>query len=493
MFGLKSTLLFVFVALRFAPSYQKPLDDVDTNRKVSDLQSNDGKVNNSGVDGIPMAMERTRSSVYPNSNGLGYYSIGQMQVPVHHYPLGMLNQPYQTPVMNSMYKNEEAGHADPRTLGHLRPTAYSQYQSSPLTNPQLYSYQAQNYHAQPYSYDYSSPVIPGMGSHYSGYSSYPAYYRDAEEEPARQFANVMSSEKYISPVRPGVQYTTKYLTGKPYENMDVQLPIMQPMVIRNAMPAQWLLRSSEAERGLMVDDQLQMQIPSNYLSEKIQHYALPNDVQSTMLAQPMMSRAAEESKPMEWNPQMFLNQPSNGDFNQQMQDPYLSPKDTVYMEPYTAADPAPLLSSRSMDLSLPMTAYPNHEQQLRIAQMQFYHNAMNNLADQIEPINKEYVNQRKASPNFQPMAPMDPAYRGMYLNNQPSMGTRSSEEKKFNVKELSDQFDAFRKNFEAYLETSKTENKNTKTETPKEEKKDQSAAPVKPSDFSATANGSKRT
>ncbi|WP_272581471.1 hypothetical protein [Providencia sp. PROV233] len=415
---------------------------------------------------MPMAVDTTRSALYPTSGGLGYYNLGQTQFPIQHYPYGMPHQTYQTPVLSSsMFKNEER--ADPRTHG-LRPTLYSQYQSAPSAS-QMYSY------VQPYSYEYSSPLISGSGSHYSGYSSYP-YYRDAEEEKPRQFNGLMPTEKYIAPVRPSVQYTSKYLMGRPFENYEslfqpqmmqpmqpMGMPMSSPLLVRNSMPVEW---NQGQERAITFDDQLQMQVPNNYLLEKLQRYTPSNEAHSHVVGQPLITRAAEEPKPLEWS-QSFIGQPmgyKTGGLNQLMQDPYISPEDRIYIEPFTAGEPThPAQGSRSDELMM-MNTYPNHEQQLKMAQMQYYHNAMNNIADHIEPINREYVNQRMFIPHFP--AQMEPLTNQRMLTPN-TMGSRSMEDHQ----KLLSRVQEVMKNVEAYVAANQPDNKNAKIDPVKEDKK----------------------
>lgn len=414
------TWCFVLVACCIAYSQQVPIDDeVLRVKKDIESQKSNEKFNNSGIADNMMSMEKQRIAYYPVQGGYGYHNIGQMVHPLPHYPTGWPMQQYQNQLPSGVsYQRELSENPTARTLGHagLRPSLYSQYQ----TAPQVYAI-SNSYVQQPYEYS-----TPYYSSHYSG--SYLPYYRDAgEEEKPRQFLSYGTSDKIISPVQPSVYYATKYLMEKPtaINTMPYTQPMTQmtPMFIRSTgneaelmnlqgrnageentdgvsykvIPSTFGYPSLNELRGrnIFVDDKLQMQIPPNYLMDRLQHLTPSDIVQQPQPQQ--FSRAAEESTPSEWQQSSFIQNPVYKNSNPQNQDPYVTPEDQVIMEPFFLPEQgqaahAARAAEQGMLYGYP--TYPNLRQQMRNAQMQMLYNNMNNNAADIETLAREYAKER---------------------------------------------------------------------------------------------------
>lgn len=178
-------------------------------------------------------------------------------------------------------------------------------------------------------------------------------------------------------------------------------------------------------RNIVIDDKYQMKIMPNYLLDRI-HRLTPAEVleQRAAAAAAFAGRSAapeEEPKPWEstWNnfdasaatawsnnQQPSVQQPTlenagsrnfeikNSQF--QPQDPYVATGDKIYMEPFYMPEgqqQAPSAKAAEEEMMM-MATYPNMRQQMRDAQMQLYFDNMNAAAAQLEPLAREYANER---------------------------------------------------------------------------------------------------
>lgn len=398
----------------FAFATAKPVkNDEEVLKQVADLLPTDVKFNDSKLSGIPMMTSASRQAYYPITNGMGYHNLQQFTIPSSHYPNGWSQQMQQAPLWGNNMQFKDDQHTEARTFGHLRPSLYSQYQT---ISPQSYVAApiTPAYHYQPY--EYATPLESVFG-HYSSLSSYPSWFRNnAEELKSRQLWNALPSQKYISPIQPSVSYASNYLFEKPvstYSNIEgISQPQMyqsMPMLLNKEAPVHSQFRdadSAEAQlppRGadIMIDNQYNMQIPQRYLVDKLQGFSAPQMSavpQRDMWVQPQMSRAAEQSQlqTMEYAPSMFQNEQSNFkslETNQQIQDPYVTPQDQVYIEPFIP-DPGHVQGSRAAGLEIMPTWY-NHRQELRMAQMKGFYDAMQLTAANLEHLDQQYVKERE--------------------------------------------------------------------------------------------------
>lgn len=429
------TVYFIFVALFVAYSQQVPVDEevVRVKKAADGLLAKDEKLNNSASAGNMMSLDRFRTAMYPLSGGYGYHSVGQTFLPLPHYPNGWPVQQFQGQLPAGVqFKNDMGENMNARTFGHgsFKPQLYSQYQ---VAAPQVYS--APHAYIQPVEYS-----TPYYSSHYSGYSGYPSYYRDAgEEEKTRQYMpmNFANSDKVMSPV----YYTTKFLMEKPSPLSGMQsmqqmtqsqmMQPMTPMFVRAAKPESEIMVDFQGRdatgadnlsgssykilpatfgypalnelrgRDITVDDKLQMQIPANYLQNRLQYMNPLELFSQTPQVHSYAGRAAEEPKPMEnWQQPIYDSNTVFKNSNQlnQNQDPYITPEDHVYMEPFIMPEHQSRAAEQGMIQNLPMygyPTYPNLRQQLRNFQLQNYFNTMNHNAGQLENLSMELNKERE--------------------------------------------------------------------------------------------------